>query len=287
MPRVPIDPRLGGAPFSVRAGAAAGHSRQRLAGPDLMRPYRGVRSAVEASGAQGYAPLLRPGDRFSHTTAAELWGAPLPRRLEGQVHVSGAGARARTAGAIGHESPAASVLRGGLPASSPELTFFELAGILTLDELIAVGDHLVLDPHQLDPFDLRPYTTLDRLGGALDRRRRHIRRARAALEQVREGVESPMETVLRLLIVRAGLPEPICGYEVARVGWFDLAWPRHMVLAEYDGDQHRTSRRQYERDIERYDGAADLGWRVIRVRHAGVTRHEERTVERIRRALSR
>lgn len=100
-----------------------------------------------------------------------------------------------------------------------------------------------------------------------------------------------METRLRLLLQDAGIPEPRCGFELRtrrgrRIGWFDLAWPDRRVIAEYDGDQHRTSTEQYERDIRRFDEAADEGWRVIRVRRAGILRRPSDTVARVRRALS-
>jgi very-short-patch-repair endonuclease len=58
------------------------------------------------------------------------------------------------------------------------------------------------------------------------------------------------------------------------------------VIAEYDGDIHRTSTRQYERDIGRFDAAAELGWRVVRVRKRGVLVAPEDTVRRVTRALT-
>ncbi len=109
---------------------------------------------------------------------------------------------------------------------------------------------------------------------------------------MRVGVESPRETRLRLLLMRANLPEPVCGYDLRdrggkRIGWFDLAWPDHRVLGEYDGDQHRISTEQYEKDVRRFDLAADEGWRTIRVRAAGLRREGRRdTVARFARVLS-
>ena len=38
-----------------------------------------------------------------------------------------------------------------------------------------------------------------------------------------------------------------------------------MVVAEYDGDQHRTSRRQYVKDQRVIPQIERLGWIVIRV----------------------
>jgi very-short-patch-repair endonuclease len=100
-----------------------------------------------------------------------------------------------------------------------------------------------------------------------------------------------METRLRLLARDAGLPEPTLQFELVdgrrRIGWFDLAWPDRRLIAEYDGDQHRTSARQYDRDIERFDAAHDLGWHVVRVRAPGLIARSSDTRDRLRRAYHR
>jgi very-short-patch-repair endonuclease len=243
-----------------------------------------------------YTPRLRVGQRFSHTTALALWGAPLPARVEKDIHVTTPGRqrRVRTVGVIGHRAATATAAeRGGVPVSPAATAFLESASILTLDELVAVGDYLILDPRQLDPADFRPYVPHAVLLSAVRQtRRRGIVRAREAAELVRPGVESPMETRLRLLVGRAGLPEPVCGYALrlqrdVHIGYFDLAWPTHRVIVEYDGDQHRTSVSQYERDIVRFERATEAGWRVIRVRARGLTVAPAATVVRISDALRR
>ncbi|MFT4028245.1 MAG: DUF559 domain-containing protein [Protaetiibacter sp.] len=299
--RTPLDPALGEA-FRVRDALESGHSASRLRGPDLLRPHRGVRMRAAqpeehplVAAARAYAPLLRPGDRFSGLTAAALWGAPLPSDGFPLDVTAGPGlTRPRRSGVVGHEGPAAvPISRAGLPASPPARTFLECAGELELPDLVAVGDHLVLDPHVLDPHDLRPYLRLDELRAFLAAARgRQVRAARAAAALVREGVESRRETQLRLLVHEAGLPEPVCGMLVhdadgRPIGYFDLVWPRERVIAEYDGDQHRTSTYQYDRDIRRYDRATEAGYRVIRVRARGLGPDRAETLERIRRALAR
>ncbi|PZQ87442.1 MAG: hypothetical protein DI534_14635 [Leifsonia xyli] len=299
--RVPLDPHLASGAFRIADALAAGMGESRLRSRDLERPHHGVR--VRADGAERdattaarhYAPLLRPGDRFSGPTAAALWGAPLPHDAF-PVHVTaGSGlTRVRRPGVVGHAGPdAAAALRRALPVSPPALAFLECAGVLALPDLVAVGDHLVLDPRILDPLDLRPHLTLDELRAFLATARgRHVRLARDAAALVRNGVESRRETLLRLLIHEAGLPEPQCGVLVRdragrEIGWFDLVWPDRRVIAEYDGDQHRTSTHQYDRDIRRFDRATEAGYRVIRVRARGLGPDRTETVERIRRALTR
>lgn len=100
-------------------------------------------------------------------------------------------------------------------------------------------------------------------------RARGLRRLRAALPLVDAGAASPKETWLRLLVVGAGLPAPETQIPVVDhyriVAMLDMGWERFKVAVEYDGDQHRTSRRQYVRDIRRLKALGDCGWIVIRV----------------------
>lgn len=284
-----------GTVFGVAEALERGVPPGRLRARDLSAPFRGVRTTTAVPSVRAYAPRLRPGDRFSHTTAAGLWGVPLPRRFEdaAEIHVTSTIAqRVRARGCIGHESgPVGLVERDGLPVSDPAQTLIECATLLQLDELVAIADHFLLDPRILDPRDPRPLATFAELRGGTAASRGHgVRLARSALALARDGVESPMETRLRLLLRRAGMPEPECGYRLRRadgstVGWFDLAWPEHRTIAEYDGDLHRTSTRQYERDIARFDAAAALGWRVVRVRQRGILSAPHDTVRRVAEAL--
>ncbi len=292
--RTPLEPGLGPS-FTVAEALALGHSASRLRGGDLERPFRGVR--VRRDGARsaiaGYAPLLRPGDRFSGVTALALWGAP---RAPFPVHVTAAAGRTRPRrlGVIGHDGPRAEpVTRHGLPVSPPALAFLEAAAELRERDLVAAGDHLVLDPRVLDPLDIRPHIGLDELRAHMEAASgRHVRAARRAAARVRTGVESRAETLLRLLIADAGLPDPQCGVAIPdargrHIGYFDMAWPDRRVIVEYDGDQHRTSTSQYDRDIRRFDRATDAGYRVIRVRARGLGPDLPESLARIRSALSR
>jgi very-short-patch-repair endonuclease len=292
-PRIELPAPFDSTPFRVRDAIAGGIGHRRLDGRDLARPFWGVRTpAASGDPVEAAAATLRPGDRFSHTTAAEILGVPLPRFAEGRVHITaGTGLRMpRSAGVIGHEDDGRAVIEvGGFPCSTPEEVFVSLGGILPVPFLVAVGDFMVLDPRRREQG--RPWSTIERLGDAVEEvGRRGIRRARTAADLVRVDVESPRETVLRLILVAAGLPEPVCGFEVRDrlgrwIGWFDLAWPQFRVLGEYDGDQHRTSTLQYDRDLRRVDAVRDDGWAHLRVRASGLGPGAPETVTRFRRAL--
>ena len=44
-----------------------------------------------------------------------------------------------------------------------------------------------------------------------------------------------------------------------------MGWHDRMVAVEYDGDQHRTDRRQYVKDIRRIEMLERMGWIIVRV----------------------
>ncbi|GAA1796030.1 endonuclease domain-containing protein [Agromyces lapidis] len=301
--RVPIPIDLQARAFSISEGLYAGLGESRLRGRDLVRPFHGVRAVGAASGVvarcRSYLPRLRDGQFFSHEIAAFLWGMPRPRRFEAAdpLHVSSfVPERApRTRGVVGHElrpGRAEVVGRSGLPVADAASTWLHLASVLGLDDLVAAGDHLVLDPAVLELDDPRPYLGVDSLRAAADGFRGRGRRlAVEAVSLVRVGAESRPETLLRLLLMRAGLPEPELNFVVEGAGGrflarVDLAYPEFKVAVEYDGDQHRSDSRQYDHDIARFDRLHDAGWHVVRVRARGLFRFPDETAARVERVLA-
>jgi hypothetical protein len=97
-----------------------------------------------------------------------------------------------------------------------------------------------------------------------------LRCLESALELVDPGAQSPRESYLRLLFIDAGLPRPqtqipVLGNDGIPFAHLDLGWPEWLVAVEYDGDQHRTNRRQYVRDIRRTELLEEMGWTIVRV----------------------
>ena len=71
-----------------------------------------------------------------------------------------------------------------------------------------------------------------------------------------------------MLVVLAGLPEPVTNYVVrdAAGGWIgavDLAYPTLRIAIEYHGDVHRTTRGQWRADVAKAELLRELGWTVI------------------------
>ena len=183
------------------------------------------------------------------------------------------------------------VLRHGLPVVDPASMFCQLGSILDLADLVAVGDALVLEPWYPHPYDDRPWLSITALSDRVaDFHGRGKARARHALTLIRPGAESRRETLLRLAILDAGLPEPEVNPEVRApdgtvLGRADLVYRQWRVIVEYDGDQHRTNTRQFDRDSRRLDDFAAHGWRVVRITGRSFTANPTGCLVRIRRAL--
>jgi hypothetical protein len=150
----------------------------------------------------------------------------------------------------------------GMPVTTPVRTALDIACRYPFDKAVAAIDALARAT------DLRPADVellAERYKG-----RRGIRDARTILSLVDAGAESPRETWLRLLLIRAGFPRPhtqipVYGEFGQLVAVLDMGWEGMKLAVEYEGDHHRTDRRQFNKDIQRLEDVTDLGWVVVRV----------------------
>jgi hypothetical protein len=309
---VTLPPHLAGNPFLYSDAREAGVGAGRLRSSDLTRPFRGVRSTNHPSEVDptdselgltlracgDYEPLLASGQFFSHITAARLWHIPTATRASpsDRIHVSSRWPQVapRMVGVSGHQTRDAQLIvvdRHGHPASDPVSTWLALAAVLPLDELVAAGDHLVLDPVVLDPLDDRPYTSIKAMRERAHAfRGRGARNAADALGLVCAGAESRPETLLRLLLRRASLPPPEVNVDVTDasgrwLGRSDLVWEEYKTVVEYDGDGHRTDTRTYENDIARTERFTDARWRMVKVRAGMLFARPHEVIPRVSRAL--
>jgi len=282
--RAPLDEGLG-EHFSRREALHTGATIKRLSARDLRIEFRGARSRereyppISDGFEQRHAELMRrcaafqpvAPERFafSHTTAAQIYRLPLPKRLTDvtDIHVSvPPGVRTpRRRGIVGHLIAAPDRRTAdGLPVVDPVVAWLQVAPELTVDELVVVGDALVRRK--------RPLTTLLALRELIDESAgaRGIRNARTAFENVRSGTDSPPESEVRLTIVRAGLQEPLVRYTVYDadgffVGTPDLAYVKERIAIEYQGAHHWQDREVFEEDIVRRELFRRAGWHVFLV----------------------
>jgi hypothetical protein len=168
---------------------------------------------------------------------------------------------------------------GGLPVTNTARTAFDLGRHLPRDLAVA----------HLDALSAATGLNADHVTPLLARYKgvRGVRQCATALTLIDSGAQSPKETWLRLLVIDAGLPRPATQIKVTEghlVAYLDMGWEVPMVALEYDGDQHRSDRRQYVKDICRAEMVYRRGWHVIKVIN------EDRSsvvVQRARDALAR
>ena len=213
-----------------------------------------------------------------------MYDVPLPVHPLEHVSVTADGDRRRRAGIRNHVAPPGTpvVPLRGLRVSAPAQMFVELGEILSLVDLVVVGDALARR-RLATPEELRAWCARSTRPGAAA--------ARHAARFVRAEVDSPMETRLRMLLVLAGLPEPVVNHTIRdRQGRvlmrFDLSYPELRIVIEYDGRQHRADLDQWDRDEQRKDWFDDSGWRHVPVFSRGIYSRPDATVERVVRALA-
>lgn len=275
-------------PFTRADAVAAGIDPRLLRGKRFRRIFKGVYISAEAAPSPLHrveaAVILHPPGAFaSHVSAARVYDVPVPHFADEHVTVFSEKDRRRRAGIRCHVAPrtARTGRFKGIRVSLPIPMFIELASILSLVDLVVVGDALVRR---------RAFTPEQLVRACRESRDRHARSALRAASLVRDGVDSPMETRLRLLLVLAGLPEPEVNHLVVDahgrvVRRFDLSYPEHKLIVEYDGRQHAEDPDQYTSDIYRREQLDDWGWRIVVVTAKGIFRRPEETLQRVRDAL--
>ncbi len=269
-----------GRPFTTARWLAAGLPAEDLQDRRLRRLLRGVyvatavplTPALMVQAAQQHHP-----DAFAAGhTAARLLGGIVPHLPHVTIGLdSGAKSRRSEIRVRRYAARPALVLRDGVLCTDAAQTFADLAGELTLVDLVTLGDSL----------SQAGATTADDLRAALATTRgNHVRAARRAAAYVRDRVESAQETRSRLLVVLAGLPEPQTNLPVlCSAGGFyrlDLPWIEVKAALEYDGEHHDDPL-QREADQRRLAELTDDGWRIEVLRSPDIFRTPDRTLERV------
>lgn len=273
-------------PFTRRQALEAGITDAQLRSKRFRQLFHGVYivAGVEMTLLLWLraALLVSPADAvISHVTALRLYGLAI-----GGMHPLHISTRSRTharrPGIRPHQrlAPIAMRTRSGLPVTSPLRTVVDIATKVTAVELIQAAEFMV---H-------KGYLTLEELGAyAVEHHLDGVRRLRRSLGWVREGVESPLETTLRLMIVFARLPEPRANHVICDAGGRfiargDLVYPSLRIVVEYDGWHHERDAATRQHDLARRERLEADGWRVIVVTSEDLKRPEA-VVHRVHAAL--
>lgn len=269
-------------PFTTAEALAAGVSKKILRGPSVRRVARGVYLSAEhqqslAHTVEAMLRLLPAGTLATGVTALQLLGIDLgpARPLHFCTTSSFQSARDDLRVQRVRQLPPR---RGSSVA--PAYALLVAATELNIVDLVAAGDRVLR---------LRSGTKDELVRVLSTSTGRGCRAARRAATLIRERVDSVQESRLRLLVTFCGLPEPECnpsiGTEFRLVGHVDLALERWMVMIEYEGDQHRSDRKQWDYDVGRYEELTAAGWIVIRVTAAAM-RKPRGVAQRVYDALS-
>lgn len=290
--RIPLPSPLDHTAFTRAQGLALGLGTNRINGPDLLRPFHGVRHPRDLpldleSRCRAFAHRMPPCAFFSSVTAARLQQIPLPLTLQ---H----GTELHVAVPAPHHSSAARGVRGhkvqlmgedtrelrGLRVSAPARLWCELAAELDLGDLVAAGDYIIHWPW--------PMCSLLELQSAVRRYpgRKGRAKLRDALGLLDDRSESPRESLLRVMLVRAGIGGLQANLRVRVRGMnfrIDLAIPRYKIALEYQGEHHNDPV-QWRKDMTKREILATDAWHTMEV-NADDLRGTE-LIERIRITLS-
>lgn len=246
--------------FAVRTAKGANVSMSSVR--TLARPFRGVRAHVPPETvAEWFAALALVGPEamvLSHCSAAAVHGLPIPKACEhAGLHITTGGPKIRRPGVVPHRGLRVAVTVHGVRVTSLPDTWLDLAPCLGLDDLVVLGDAIAQRLGSTDP-----------LRAVVGRRVPGVRRAREALRWIRVGSASPMETRSRVLVVRAGLPEPELNVEIHDPdgGWLatgDLVWREAKVVGEYQGAHHFGDYRRGDKDLVRRRAVEETGWACV------------------------
>jgi hypothetical protein len=310
-----------GTAFTPAQARAEGVTARRLRARDLERPFRGL-SVVRPTGqeeepedtspsaraqaqraevlrlARLYQPLMVQHAFFIGRTAAVLHRLPVDPAEHLEVGVCAPHRAPRRQGITGRQiAPQLVAVREieGLRVTGPVSTWATLATKLSVRELIAVGDAIVRVPR--DSWGRRrpeqALSTIDQLHAVVaSGRRPGLRELREALPLIRVGSASPLETDYRVDAEAAGLPAAELDVEIRDgvgrlLGISEFFYREFGLVVEVEGDHHRTSREQWNRDIEKYAAYTAIGVETVRLTSAHIRGANPRAAGMVRAALIR
>ncbi|MFJ5954419.1 DUF559 domain-containing protein [Paenarthrobacter sp. NPDC092416] len=290
------------APFTLEEAITAGVARPQLwRRPEIESVSRGLyRHAdwdFELTAAARSLSASSPGAWVSHVTAARIHGLCLPPWLSdsNELHLSKPRhlQPVRRKGVIGHtvlvsEDEIENV--HGICISTRARTWLDLARRLPLSDLVCLGDELIRIPRPEFEGRTDSFTTIAALRTMVDRHKNFqgVVRAREALEIMRVGADSAPETLLRLAMLDAGIPEPELQVRLRPDDPFspsaDLGFRGRRVAIQYDGGHH-LEEAQALSDRRRDKAFEAAGWVVLKFGKEDLADNFAKATRRIKKVL--
>jgi Protein of unknown function (DUF559) len=230
-------------------------------------------------------------------TAARLRRSCLPPWLSDSTELHLSKPRSlpsvRRKGVVGHTVAMAEgevELVDGIRISTRPRTWLDMARVLPLKDLVCLGDELIRLPRKELEGREAPFATVEELRALTDRHKnlQGIVRAREALDLMRVGADSAPETLLRLAMLDAGIPEPELQLTLREADPLspsaDLGYRRRRVAIQYDGGHHLVSEQRLS-DRRRDKAFEAAGWTVLIFDKDDLADGFERAVRMIKREL--
>jgi very-short-patch-repair endonuclease len=249
-------------PFLVTRAGADPLTYNQTRSPSLRTPTRGVRTAAGATDwiddVRAVALTLPAAAVFSHLTAAQLLGIPLPREDTRPVHVTvpregRRGSRKAIAWHTGDLHGDTTSIEG-LPVTMPHRTWRDLGSMVHVPGLVAIADFIVR----------RSLASVDQL--LVPSGCRGASRLRAALPLIDARSRSVRESLLRVRIRQRGLPSPEINVDIIEdggwIGCGDMVWAEYRLVIEYDGEHHSQGRQRHQ-DAQTRNAYAEYGWECL------------------------
>lgn len=232
----------------------------------LERDTKAAVKFLESAVAPEFAPAVR--DRF-------FSDGSLIHATVAHAHLRRAGGGIETSVRKGPFHPRSFMrIEDGLYVSTPEMAFCEMASVLSLERLIALGFELCgtyrrASTFGLARYDATPLTSPGALASFIEKspQFKGVKKARRALPCILAGSASPRESELAMLLCLPyslggyGLPHPTMNAEmplpknVAATGRSslrcDLYWPAARLDVEYDSAEFHSAERLLANDSMR------------------------------------
>ncbi len=269
------------ADHNVLDRAVARGSIVRLLPRVYTTPALALDSRIRARGALAFAG---PDVALSHVSAASTWRIRMPGDQLVHVLIPRIADHRTTKFVVVHRHPGRELpvemlaCSAGMPAVRPAPTVVDCWAMLDRGHRRDVVIAAVRDG-RVSPDDLR----------AVVEQRPLLRGRRELLELaelLRAGAHSELEIFgLRRVFEHPSLPRPRQQFLVVVDGsryLLDLAWPELKLAVELDGAAYHGGNSQRERDVRRDAALASVGWQVIRVTYARITKDSAE----VRRALA-
>jgi hypothetical protein len=292
---------LATAPFTFDSALASGLSPNRLRQKDVVHVGRGLYRpsdwSFELEAAARALSAASPGAWISHVTAARLRCQLLPPWLADSTELHLSKPRSlpsvRRKGVLGHtvlarDGEIESI--DGIRISTRSRTWLDLARRLSVSDLVCMGDQIIRVPRVEFEGRTLPFDTLDGLRSLVGRHPnlQGVVRAREALDLMRVGADSAPESLLRLAMTDAGLPEPDLQLAL-RVGdavspSADLGYRHRRLAIQYDGEHHLLDAQSLS-DRRRDKAFDSAGWTVLKFDKDDLADGFQRAIGKIKRTL--